>query len=563
VKVLIAEDSALSRSVLCSILENYDYTVIESVDGRDSVEKYIESKPDIILMDLMMPVMNGYEATRKIKEISGSEFVPIIVLTSMTETDALVKAIDYGADDYLNKPYNAEAIHSKIIALLRIKELHNTINDNKVRLEKLNHQAASELLVSEHIYDSVLEKGERNLPQVRQYMRPVTNFNGDILMTAYTPSGGFNVMLGDFTGHGLSAAIGAIPTAEIFYRMTSKGFSIGDIAVELNTKLGMLLPMNMFCAASLIEVDQERTTMSAWNGSNPDIVITDNSGDVIHRIASSHIALGIVSPEKFDRKVEMFSLKGNERIYMCSDGILDARNKEKIKFGIKGYIDTFSSKHNNTVGLNNTIDKLFSFVGDGEISDDISLIEVSVDKQIDSWHPDDFKDIYNKRIEAEWSLSLEFDADVLRDVNPIPLLLNFVNGINVIHGHKERIYTVLSEFFANSLEHGLLGLDSSLKSDANGFQEYFSQKEIRLAALEKGSIKIYLSQKNIDDNWCIVIKVVDSGKGFEKEKEGLSLNENTGYSGRGIPLVCQICESVDYNDIGNEVKAIYSLETKN
>ncbi|MCK4744266.1 MAG: response regulator [Sulfuriflexus sp.] len=561
-KVLIAEDSALSRSVLSSILEKHDFTVIESVDGKDAVEKYIESDPDIILMDLMMPIMNGYDATKKIKELAGEKFIPIIVLTSMTETDALVKSIEYGADDYLNKPYNADAINAKILALSRIKELHDTLNSNKQKLEQLNEQAASELLVAEHIYDSVLEKGERNLPQVRQYMRPVTNFNGDILMTAYTPSGGFNVMLGDFTGHGLSAAIGAIPAAEIFYRMTCKGFSIGDIAVELNDKLKIVLPLNVFCAASLIEVDQERTTISVWNGSNPDVVITDNKGNLINRIASSHTALGIVSPAKFDRKVDMFSLDGDEHVYMCSDGLLDVRNSESIKFGMSRYIDLFSEDTGNDVGLNNIVDSLFSFAEGGEINDDISLIEIKIDKDIDTWHADNSKGAENKRLESEWVLSLSFDAAALREVNPVPLLLNFVNGINVIHGHKERIYTTLSEFFTNSLEHGLLELESSLKIDATGFQEYFSKKESRLANLQEGSIVINLSQKMLDAGWHIIIEVIDSGKGFVHNDKLVSLDDNVGFSGRGIPLVKKICESVEYNNAGNAVKAIYSLNTQ-
>ena len=560
-KVLIAEDSSLSRRVLSSILEKYDYTVIEAVDGKEAVEKYIDSDPDVILMDLMMPVLSGYDATRKIKELAGEKFMPVIVLTSMTETDSLVKSIKYGADDYLNKPYDADAINAKILAMLRIKELHDTLNSNKKKLEQLNERAASELLVAEHIYDSVLEKGTINLPQVRQYMRPVTNFNGDILMTAYTPSGGFNVMLGDFTGHGLSAAIGAIPAAEIFYRMTGKGFSIGDIAVELNKKLKTILPSNMFCAASLIEVDQERTTACVWNGSNPDVVITDNEGKKIHRIASSHAALGIVSTEKFDRKVDIFSLNGDEHIYMCSDGLLDARNSESVKFGMSGYIDLFSGDTGSNIGLNGIVDSLFSFAEDGEINDDISVIEVNVDKDIDVWHVDNSEGIENKRLESEWMLNLSFDARALKEVNPVPLLLNFVNGINAINGHKERIYTTLSEFFTNSLEHGLLGLDSSLKTNAAGFQEYFTQKESRLAKLQEGSISVNLSQKMFETGWHIIIEVIDSGKGFEYKEKAVALSDNVGYAGRGIPLVKKMCESVEYNDTGNAVKAIYSLNS--
>ena len=561
-KILIAEDSQLSRSVLTSILEKHGYSVIEAENGEQAVEKYLAHQPDIILMDLMMPVMNGYTATKKIKELAGNKFIPIIVITSIVETSSLTESVEYGADDYLNKPYNAEAINAKIIALSRIKNLHDSLEENKQKLEKLNRHAESELLVAEHIYDFVLDKGHDVLANVRHYMRPVTNFNGDILLSAHTPSGGLNVMLGDFTGHGLTAAIGAIPASDIFYRMTAKGFSIGDIAVELNERLKTILPLNMFCAASLIEIDQERTTMTAWNGSMPDIVVTDAAGNLLQRIASSHTALGILASDKFDRKTEISSLTGDERIYMCSDGVLDARNTDSVKFGMQNYIGLFENNRHCHVDLNKIVDVLFDFAEDGEINDDISIIEVNLDKDMDSWHADNKDFIENKRVATEWAASISFDAKALREVNPVPLLLNMVNGINVIHGHKERLYTVLSELFINSLDHGLLRLKSSLKSSPEGFLEYYSQRETRLAELANAKISINLEQKNINGEWVIIINVKDSGDGFDVTRINPGLESNEGLSGRGIELVRKICQSVEYNDKGNEVCVVYAFSKK-
>ncbi len=561
-KILIAEDSKLSRSVLSSILEKYDYTVIEAENGEEAIEKYIEFDPDIVLMDLMMPVMNGYTATKEIKRISGDKFIPVIVITSIVETSSLTESVECGADDYLNKPYNAEAIHAKIVALSRIKKLHDSLREHERRLEALNEEAEADLLVAEHIYDFVLDKGHDVLSSVRKYMRPVTNFNGDILFSAHTPSGGLNIMLGDFTGHGLTAAIGAIPASDIFHQMTVKGFSIGDIAVELNKRLKKILPLNMFCAASLIEIDQERTTMSAWNGSMPDIIVTDSNGNLINRIASSHTALGIVSDDKFDRKIDISSLKGDELIYMCSDGLLDARNKDSEKFGMDNYLGLFERNKSSHVNLNNIVDELFSFAEDGEINDDISIIEVNLDKNVDTWHADNKDLIERKRITTGWSASISFDAGSLRETNPVPLLLDMVNGINVIHGHKERLYTVMSEFFTNSLDHGLLRLESSLKSSPEGFMEYFSQREKRLSELTDASIMISIEQKKIDDEWVIVIDVKDTGSGFDVKKSSATLEDNSGLSGRGVELVKRICRSVEYNEKGNEVRAIYSFAKK-
>jgi hypothetical protein len=88
-------------------------------------------------------------------------------------------------------------------------------------------------------------------PHIQYLLSLMALFSGDVLLAAPTLSGGLQVMLGDFTGHGLPAAIGAIPVSDIFYAMTAKGFSIGDIVAELNQKLRTILPTGLFCAACL------------------------------------------------------------------------------------------------------------------------------------------------------------------------------------------------------------------------------------------------------------------------------------------------------------------------
>jgi len=556
--ILIAEDSELSRNVLTSLLVKYGFNIIIACDGAEAVEQFKKHSPDLILMDLMMPVMNGYEATREIKTIAGDKFVPIIVLTSITETDSLVKSIEHGADDYLNKPYNAEAIHAKIIALSRIKALHDMLDEKSRELQAHNMRAESELVLAEHIYDDIVNKVGSDLTYLKSYMRPVTHFNGDIFMVSHSPSGGMHIMLGDFTGHGLSAAIGAIPASEVFYQMTKKGFSIGDIAVEMNSRLRRLLPVNMFCAACLIEVDPDRTAMHIWNGSMPDVVLLGPDGAVKQTISSSHSALGIEPDEKFKRNMDIISIEGNEKLYMCSDGVIDVRNSDGVKYGKERYFDSFARFTDNDDRFTLMVEDVTDYAIDGEICDDISLIEVDMNKDLDTWLVDNRSEIDSKAVPTTWNVELSLDSDTLKVTNPVPLLLNLVMGIQASHGHRERIYTVLSELFSNALEHGLLKLDSDLKMSPTGFQEYYESRESRLAELTGENITITISQKFRDDTGMITIHVIDSGNGFDLTGHtAKGLDENVGMAGRGIPLIRQICKTVEYNDAGNEVTAIY------
>ena len=128
-KILVADDIVTNRILLKqTLVELADYEVIEAVDGRQAIELYEKEKPDLILMDIMMPDINGHLATAAIKEKMGDDYVPIIFVTALSSEDSLVTALDSGGDDYIAKPFNVDVLESKINAHLRIRELTKEIN---------------------------------------------------------------------------------------------------------------------------------------------------------------------------------------------------------------------------------------------------------------------------------------------------------------------------------------------------------------------------------------------------------------------------------------------------
>jgi hypothetical protein len=126
--------------------------------------------------------------------------------------------------------------------------------------------------------------------------------------------------------------------------------------------------------------------------------------------------------------------------------------------------------------------------------------------------------------------------------------------------HKDRIYTIINELFNNSLEHGILRLDSSLKSTPEGFTNYYEQRQNRLENLSSGEILINISNKYNKTGGILSIDMHDSGNGFDFESI-LSGEQNSNiYSGRGIMLVNSICETLVYTDHGRKVSAVYSWD---
>ena len=119
-KVLLVDDDRINRVLLNAILKKEGYEVLQARMAK-ATEIFREEQPDLVLMDVMMPVMDGYEATRIIKAESADRFVPVIFLTAVTDEQALATCVECGGDDFLIKPYNRVILKAKIDAMLRIQ----------------------------------------------------------------------------------------------------------------------------------------------------------------------------------------------------------------------------------------------------------------------------------------------------------------------------------------------------------------------------------------------------------------------------------------------------------
>ena len=119
--VLIAEDSAADRLLLAAIVRRQGHEVLLAANGAEAVALFLAHRPQLVLMDAIMPVMDGFEATRQIKVLSGDELVPVIFLTALNQADALERSLEAGGDDVLSKPYNALVLAAKITVMDRLR----------------------------------------------------------------------------------------------------------------------------------------------------------------------------------------------------------------------------------------------------------------------------------------------------------------------------------------------------------------------------------------------------------------------------------------------------------
>lgn len=126
-KILIVDDNPTNVELLCAQLKPYHYEIMTAYDGDAALKKIEESPPDLVLLDLMMPKVSGYEVCQSIKKNKKTQLIPVIVVTALKDLGDKIKAIEIGADDFLMKPFNKLELITRIKSLLKLKELYDDV----------------------------------------------------------------------------------------------------------------------------------------------------------------------------------------------------------------------------------------------------------------------------------------------------------------------------------------------------------------------------------------------------------------------------------------------------
>ncbi|MGQ9570211.1 MAG: response regulator [Thermodesulfovibrionales bacterium] len=120
-KILVVDDNNDSRELVIKVLKNQGYEMIEAIDGEEALEKAISEKPDLILIDISIPKINGYEVTKKLKSLDEFKDIPVVALTAHAMKGDRLKALEAGCEGYISKPINIRELPVQIKSYLRGK----------------------------------------------------------------------------------------------------------------------------------------------------------------------------------------------------------------------------------------------------------------------------------------------------------------------------------------------------------------------------------------------------------------------------------------------------------
>ena len=552
--VLVVDDVAYMRAMLREFISMLGHDVIEAANGVDAIAQFEKHQPNMVLIDMVMPDLDGLAATKIIRKLAGERWVPIIMISADDDQENLVRSLNQGCDDYVVKPVNLQILAAKIQAFQRVADMQAEMDRQREELRGYRDYAEEELSLTEHIMERLVRRGDHSNQRLQVWSDAVQGASGDIVLTALADNGAQYLMLADATGHGLAAAVTLIPITNVFYAMATKGFNVATIVEEMNQQVRSFCPTERFVAFTLVAVKPQADIIEVWNGGNPPVIVLDANGGIVRTFKSKHMPLGILNGDQFSAATEFLHYSDNLQLALFSDGLIEAGADEQ--YGTERLLAVLSVGSAST-RLQRLQADFAKFLGSIKPHDDVSFTLLDCVREIPAAPMEAAESqLLCKTGARDWHLDALLSAEQLREVDWVPMLVDWGHKMGLSREGGGNFFVVMTELFVNALDHGLLALPSEIKQEDDGFERYFEMRQARLQQLNSGQIHIVVAQKTVEGQDVLTIRLRDSGSGFlHQHYQSTDLASNASRSGRGIALVQKLCRLVEYIGAGNEVYA--------
>ena len=540
--ILLVSDSEKTINNITQVVNKDCINILVAKKSKQALNLFLTKHIDYVIVDLDSIDMQGDELVYALRVRVSDNFIPIIVITSSMDEVILSDCMSAGSDDFFIKPVSRITIKTRLSALDQVHELKNLYKDS------INEQ-----LVAKQILAFALAERNTEFEEIKLLSRSKAVFSGDLFLTSKHPDGGLHVLLADFTGHGLSAAIGALPVADIFSVMTKKGFEIENILENLNNKLHTLLPVSMFMACIMLKINNDLKHVDIWNGGMPDIYVRDSeTGYIKQKIRSLHIALGITESIHNQYIPETIATDTKDHLFIFSDGLIEAADFNGDMFGYEHLERCFEQHRSKLSIFPFLVDGFNNFCSGKNPDDDVTLACVPCTSKLTEKHSgDSYLQTRNvNNLEDGWCWYMELSGSSLRNINPVPIIMGEAYKIFGPSLSEEKLLTVINTLYDNAINHGLSVI-------LGGGEEYTKDDDN-----EKKYLRIGLKKIQHNTEVALLISLEDSGIGFDHlglMKKITNQYDQSEIAKEGIPLVYEISDSLLYYGKGNHVEAVLNV----
>jgi two-component system, HptB-dependent secretion and biofilm response regulator len=369
-RVLVVEDDPAFARTVARTLAPFDVRVAET--GRAGLEM-LGDAVDIVLTDFQLPDISGADVISEVRR--RAPHVPIILMSAATNLIPIAEAMAFGADALISKPFTGTRLRDKIEELITASAMRAALVRHERELHELHERRAAEAAAAAAVLDRMLARGNFDPSWIRSLVLPADLFTGDAVFAEVLGGGRARWMVSDVAGHTLASALVTIPMSMIFYATAAKAIDVETVLETMDRELCRLLPVHLFCAAALCDLDRERGTLTIWNGGIPDVIVRRAAGGIA-RVASCDTPLGI---DATDRRYSLtrIDVAPGDRVIAISDGVLEAGDVDGAMLGLAPILAAIEDGPAETA-LERVQQVWRDHVGDARIEDDASFVEVVV-----------------------------------------------------------------------------------------------------------------------------------------------------------------------------------------
>jgi phosphoserine phosphatase RsbU/P len=378
--VLIVDDNDDNRFTLSMRLETCGYeNIVTAENGREALEKMRHGPVDLVLLDIMMPEMNGYEVLEHLKSDAELRDLPVIVISALDEMDSVIKCIELGAEDYLAKPFNPTLLRARVGASLEKKRLRDEVRAGRDRLQ---HELDAARTLQLGMLPRTFPAWSAEQPvEVHALMEPAREVGGDLYDCFWASMHVFCFLVGDVSGKGAPAAMFMARTRSLV-RMAveysrnhrAEEISPAPIAAAVNRELCQNNPEHMFVTLFLGLLDTRTGSLAYVNAGHPAPILLRVTDDIERLAGKPELPLGVRPNTTYQCRTAM--LHPGNAVVVHTDGVTEAMNSgEELYTTERLNADLAALRNAAPEAIVRAVkDRVDAFTGTAPRADDLTLL---------------------------------------------------------------------------------------------------------------------------------------------------------------------------------------------
>lgn len=378
-KILVINDDDGIREMISLILQAKGYAISEARNGKEGIEKAIQEIPDLILLDIMMPEMDGYEACTFLKSNPITKEIPIIFLSSLNMPKQKIKGLELGAVDFINNVVDQGELLARVQTHLKIKSLTDELVHKNQQLLTKQEILDENLNAAVLIQSSFLPSKEMklNLLDIAWLWLPAYTLGGDIF-NVIRHNGKIVFYMVDVSGHDVPSALVTISVSQFLHQENSPHKPIVS-PKEMMNELDKEYPMerfNRFFTIFYFIYDQETKKITYSCAGHPPAIILSKKGVRFMENRGTIIGLNLDYP--FEEAEETVAV--GDKILLYTDGLVEQRNDKDQSFGMERLVSLLEKIKGESVSsiIKKIDESQKEFKGNAPIQDDVSLMIVEI-----------------------------------------------------------------------------------------------------------------------------------------------------------------------------------------